>query len=153
MSDIAKKSENALIKSLEGKPLDPILLGVANEYLKGTTISDIAEQFSTSGDVIVSVLEKKDVKSYVEGVYMTQGYMDRFRKLEIINKVIEEKLKEAMETGTHSKKDLFDWVKLASQMESDMRPKQQPGLAVQINNNTNYDQLMMDLVTINKESD
>ncbi len=151
MSEITIQSEQALIESLEGKPLDPILLGVANEYLKGTDIADIADQFSTSGDVIISVLDKKDVKSYIEGVYMTQGYMDRFRKLAIINKVIEEKLQEAMETGTHSKKDLFDWIKLATQMESDMRPKQQPGLAVQINNNTNYHKVMTELLEIKED--
>ncbi len=151
MSEIIERPEQELIKSLEGKPLDPILLGVANEYLKGTSVIDIAEQFSTSGDVIISVLDKKDVKSYIEGVYMTQGYMDRFRKLAIINTVIEEKLKEAMETGTHSKKDLFDWIKLATQMESDMRPKQQPGVAVQINNNTNYHKVMTELLTIKED--
>jgi len=142
--NITSQSENALVKSLEGKPLDPILLGVANEYLKNTSINDIADQFATTTDVIVKVLDKKDVKSYIEGVYLTQGYMDRFKRMDIINKVINQKLEEALMTDTYSKKDLHDWLKLINQMEDAVRGKDRgPTVAVQVNNN--YENLMKDL--------
>jgi hypothetical protein len=64
--------------------------------------------------------------------------------LDIINKVIDEKLMEAAETGMYSKKDLFDWIKLLNDMDRDNRPKG-PSTAVQVNNTNNYTTLMQDL--------
>jgi hypothetical protein len=75
---------------------------------------------------------------------MNQGYLHRSRRLSIINKVIDEKLQEAADTGMYSKKDLFDWIKLLNDMDRDARPKQ-PTTAVQVNNTTNYTTLMQDL--------
>jgi len=51
---------DALNKTLETPSLDPILLSVANEFLQGESISDIANQFSISTDRVTQIIEKKE---------------------------------------------------------------------------------------------
>lgn len=134
----------ALNRLIETPALDPILLGIANEYLQGKTIDDIAEEYQIPRDRVTTVLDKREVKAYVDGVYATQGYLNRTRRLALINKVIEEKVTEALETGQHSKKDLLDWMKHLDEIESKVKPQEKgPAVAVQINN---YDKLMQKLV-------
>ena len=96
---------DALNKTLETPSLDPVLLSVANEFLGGNDISDIAQKFDISPDRVTQIVEKKEVKSYIDNVYLTQGYLNRIKRINIINNVIEQKLTEAMETGQYSKKD------------------------------------------------
>lgn len=133
----------ALNKTLEAPALDPVILAIANDYLSGKTIDNIAEDYSISTDRVTSVLDKREVKQYVDGVYATQGYLNRIKRLAIINKVIDEKLTEAMETGVYTKKDLLDWMKHLNELESAVKPKEKgPAVAVQVNN---YETLMKDL--------
>ena len=77
-------------------------------------------------------------------MFLSQGYLNRAKRLAVINKVIDEKLQEAFESGVYTKKDLLDWMKLLNDMETNARPKREVGVAVQINNN--YDSLMKDLL-------
>jgi hypothetical protein len=124
--------------------LDPALLTVANDYLAGQSIDEIAKNHLLTMDQVTSIIENKDVKSYIDNVYLSQGYLNRAKRLAVINKVIDEKLQEAFESGVYTKKDLLDWMKLLNEMETQARPKRDVGVAVQINNN--YDSLMKDLL-------
>lgn len=143
MNELTTYSDN-LNSSLDAPELDPQHLLVANELLAGKTIPQIAESYGMSADRVTAIVERSDTKRYVDTVIMNQGYLHRSRRLNIINKVIDEKLMEAAETGMYSKKDLFDWIKLLNDMDRDSRPKQ-PTTAVQVNNTTNYTTLMQDL--------
>jgi len=124
--------------------LDPAMLTVANDYLAGQSIDEIAKNHLLTMDQVTSIIENKDVKSYIDNVYLSQGYLNRAKRLAVINKVIDEKLQEAFESGVYTKKDLLDWMKLLNDMETQARPKRDVGVAVQINNN--YDSLMKDLL-------
>jgi len=130
---------------LEAPELDPQHLMIANELLSGKSIPQISEETGIDTDVVTAVVEQQAVKRYVDNVYMSQGYLNRARRLQIINRVIDEKMMEAAETGVYSKKDLLDWMKLLMDMEKNSAPRQ-PSTAVQINNTTtNYGALVEDL--------
>ena len=89
-------------------------------------------------------VEKKEVKNYIDSVFATQGYLNRIKRINLINSVIDQKIQEAVETGIYSKKDLLDWMKHLQEVETSLKPKTQgPQVAVQINN---YDKLMKDLM-------
>ena len=134
----------ALNRTLEAPPLDPVILALANDYLSGKGVSEIAEEYGITEDRVTSVLEKREVKSYVDSVFATQGYLNRIKRINLINAVIDSKLTEAMETGIYSKKDLLDWMKHLQEVETATKPKERgPQVAVQINN---YDKLMKDLL-------
>jgi hypothetical protein len=146
MNDIVSPSTTveALNRTLDAPPLDPVLLSIANDHLAGKDIAAIADEYGISPDRVTSVLEKREVKNYIDNVYATQGYLNRGKRIAIINAVIDQKLKEAVETGIYSKKDLLDWMKHLSEVEATLKPPQKgPAVAVQINN---YDRLMKDLL-------
>ena len=50
---------DALTKSLDAPPLDPVVLALANDYLAGKSVSDIAEEYAITQDRVTSVIEKK----------------------------------------------------------------------------------------------
>lgn len=143
MKDIITTTE-ALNRSLETPALDPVLLSIANDYLAGHSIDKISLDYNISEDRVTSVLEKREVKQYIDNVFATQGYLNRIKRINLINRVIDQKLEEAVETGVYSKKDLLEWMKHLHDIEQGMKPKGTgPAVAVQINN---YDKLMKDLL-------
>jgi DNA-binding MarR family transcriptional regulator len=135
---------DALNRSLEAPPLDPVMLALANDYLSGKSIDELAEEYGITEDRVTSVIEKKEVKNYIDSVFATQGYLNRIKRINLINSVIDQKIQEAVETGIYSKKDLLDWMKHLQEVETSLKPKTTgPQVAVQINN---YDKLMKDLM-------
>lgn len=134
----------ALNKTLDAPALDPVLLAIANDYLAGKSVDIIAEEYSISPDRVTSVIEKREVKAYIDNVFATQGYLHRAKRIALINQVIEQKVEDALITGVFSKKDLLDWMKHLGEVEASLKPQQKgPAVAVQINN---YDKLMKDLL-------
>ena len=144
MKEIIVTTADAINRSLDTPALDPVFLSIANDYLAGKSVADMAEEYGLPADRITAVIEKKEVKSYVDTVYATQGYLNRVKRIGLINQVIEQKMADALETGVLSKKDLLDWLKLLNDMESAAKPKVTgPAVAIQVNN---YEKLMKDLV-------
>ena len=134
----------ALNRTLEAPALDPVLLAIANDYLAGKSIDIIADEYGVSQDRVTTVIEKREVKAYIDSVFATQGYLNRVRRIALINSVIDQKVQEAVETGVYSKKDLLDWMKHIADVEATLKPVAKgPAVAVQINN---YDRLMKDLL-------
>jgi hypothetical protein len=134
----------ALNRTLEAPALDPVLLAIANDYLAGKSIDTIADEYGVSQDRVTTVIEKREVKAYIDNVFATQGYLNRVRRIALINSVIDQKVQEAVETGIYSKKDLLDWMKHIAEVEATLKPVAKgPAVAVQINN---YDRLMKDLL-------
>ena len=78
---------DALTKSLDAPPLDPVVLALANDYLAGKSVSDIAEEYAITQDRVTSVIEQKEVKSYIDSVFATQGYLNRIKRVNLINQV------------------------------------------------------------------
>ena len=132
--------------SLHAPEIDPQHMVIANEMLCGKSIPQISELTGLSNDQVTAIAERSEVRRYVDAVYMSQGYLNRVRRMQVINKVIDEKLAEAADTGVYSKRDLLEWLKLLNDMDRDSRPKA-PTTAVQVNNHTNnYTNLMQDLL-------
>ena len=132
--------------SLDAPEIDPQHMVIANAMLCGKSIPQISELTGLSNDQVTAIAERSEVRRYVDAVYMSQGYLNRVRRMQVINKVIDEKLAEAADTGVYSKRDLLEWLKLLNDMDRDSRPKA-PTTAVQVNNHTNnYTNLMQDLL-------
>ena len=143
-TDIVTTSVDALNRTLEAPALDPVVLALANDYLSGKGVLEIADEYGISEDRVTAVIEKKEVKNYIDSVFATQGYLNRIKRINLINQVIDQKIQDAVETGIYSKKDLLDWMKHLQEVETSLKPKQAgPAVAVQINN---YDKLMKDLM-------
>ena len=105
-------------------------------------MDEIAEEYGFR-DCVTAVIEKKEVKSYIDSVFATQGYLNRIKRINLINSVIDQKIQEAVETGIYSKRpSRLDETSSRGRAVAEAQT-QGPAVAVQINN---YDKLMKDLM-------
>lgn len=137
-------TRDVINKTLQAPEIDPVILGIANQHIEGSSITDIATQFNISEDRVAQVLDRKEVKQYVDQVYLSQGYLNRFKRIQLINEVIDHKIQQVALGEEYTKKDLLEWLRLLQDMDKTARPQQKsPTVAVQVNN---YDSLMQDLL-------
>lgn len=133
----------------------PENLEVANAYLSTGSALTAASMLGVTPDHVYQIIEKQDIKEYINSVYLDQGYRNRFRLAELLDEVIESKMMEARESEVYTNKDLVDLIALAHKMSTDHQKeakattniKQQN---VQINNSPfgegNYGKLMEKLL-------
>ena len=140
----------ALVISPEG-------LELANEYLKCGSIETAARSLSISTDQAIDVLNKTEVKRYIDAVYLDMGYRNRNNIAKVMDEIIESKLEEARDSEMFSSKDLVDIMQIAHKMRMDeikaenAKPSIQNQTNVQINENQpfgqgNYGELMKKLL-------
>lgn len=96
--------------------LAPEWLEVANTYLSYGSITETARALQISPDVVIETLARKDVKTYLNAIYLDLGYRNRDKIGAVLDKMIENKLQEAEESGIYSSKDLADLLMMAHKM-------------------------------------
>lgn len=126
---------------------------IANAFLMYGTVETTAEQLQIPRHEVVKVLQTAEVKRYLDGVYLDQGYRNRDKIGRLLDEMIESKLEEARESGVYTSKDLLELLQMAHKMRMDeikATKEAMPGVAVQVNNtsygDTNYGRLMEKLV-------
>lgn len=122
---------------------------IANAFLMYGSVEDTSEQLQVPRHEVVRVLQTAEVKRYLDGVYLDQGYRNRDKIGRAFDKIIEAKLEEAAESGVYSSKDLAELLMMQHKMRMDeiksTKESNMPGVAVQVNNqygDSNYGRLM-----------
>ena len=88
--------------------IDSENLEIANTYLQTSDIDKTCRIVGIPRDQVVEVLDKPEVKRYLDRVYFDAGYRNRTKMAELFEEVIESKLEEARDSEIYSKKDLVD---------------------------------------------
>lgn len=140
-------------------PISPEGFDIANAYLYYGSIKDTATQLDIPVHTVVSVIQRPEVKRYLDGVYLDMGYRNRSAIGSALDKMIEAKLEEAEETGIYTKEDLLKLLEFAHKMRMDEIKATGPNIphtAVQINHSgdshfgdTGYGKLMEKLIATN----
>lgn len=99
--------------------ISPEGFDVANAYLEFGTVQETAKQLQIPEHEVVRTLNQREIKTYIDGVYMDLGYRNRSRLGAVLDKMIDQKLEEAEETGVYTGKDLFDLLQFAHKMRMD----------------------------------
>jgi hypothetical protein len=84
------KNEIAIKMSPEG-------LEVANTYLQLGSITDVCDRLSLDENTVSEYLNKREIKQYIDQVYLDTGYRNRFKLADTLDNIIDEKLNEAEE--------------------------------------------------------
>ncbi len=131
--------------------LAPEGFDIANAYLEYGTVEEVANIMQIPQYEVAAILNRKDVKDYLDGIYLDLGYRNRNRLGALLDKMIESKLKEAEESEVYTSKDLFQLIELAHKMRMDelkLNEKQPIGTNVNIANfgEGNYGKLMEKLM-------
>ena len=99
--------------------ISPEGIEVANTYLQYGNIREVCNYLCVSEDKVVAILNKREVKQYIDTVYLDMGYRNRNNLASVMDDMIASKLEEAVETGIYSKKDLADLLQMAHKMRMD----------------------------------
>lgn len=126
--------------------ISPEHLEVANDYLKHFSISETCRNLHLLEDHVLDILNKKEVKRYIDNVFLEHGYQNRFKLQNILDKIIDQKLEEALESGIYSKKDLVDILALVHKIRMEEVKNNKEGPSSQVNIQNNYGENYMDLM-------
>ncbi len=99
--------------------ISPEGLEVANSYLTFGNIRAVVEQLGVQENKVVELLNKREVKKYIDTVYLDMGYRNKNNIASLLDEMIESKLEEAKESGVYSNKDLADLLQMAHKMRMD----------------------------------
>ena len=126
----------------------PEWLEVANQYLQSGSIPETAGRLNLPAHQITEILARKDVRSYLDQIYLDLGYRNRDKLGQVMDKIIDSKLQEAEESGMYSSKDLADLLMMAHKMRmEEIKVSTPAGPTSQTNIQVNgYDKLMERLI-------
>ena len=99
--------------------ISPEGLEVANSYLTFGNIRAVVEQLGVQENKVVELLNNREVKKYIDTVYLDMGYRNKNNIAGLLDEMIESKLEEAKESGVYSNKDLADLLQMAHKMRMD----------------------------------
>lgn len=94
-------------------------LDLANKYLETGNIADTAKALCITTDKVVEMLDKAEVKRYIDAVYLDMGYRNRNKLGALLDEIIESKLEEARESEMYTSKDLVEIIQLSHKMRMD----------------------------------
>jgi len=151
------------LAKVEDAQISPEGLEIANTYLKTTSVSDTATELGIPEDQVSRYLGQREVKKYVDTVFLDVGYRNRFKLASALDDIIERKLEELDEADMTSNKDIADLLQMAHKMrmdemktQTDAAKAEQTSIKnqtnVQINDNSsfgegNYGELMKKLLS------
>ena len=152
---------NTLPTSSPAEVLDisPEGLEIANCYLQLQDIEKVAEELDIPRDMVSTYLSKKEVKSYIDNVFMNLGFNNRFKMRRAMDAVLQKKFQEMEESETGSSKDIAELLALSHKMSMDELSRQieleklrqssvKTQTNIQINNgDTKYETLIRQLVS------
>ncbi|MAC71788.1 MAG: hypothetical protein CMP84_16500 [Gammaproteobacteria bacterium] len=105
--------------SKEVTTISPEGLEIANSYLQFGNIRGVCQHLQVSENRVVEALNKREVKKYIDTVYLDMGFRNKNNIATALDEMIQSKLEEAQETGMYSNKDLADLLQMAHKMRMD----------------------------------
>ena len=99
--------------------ISPEGLEIANCYLQFGNIRAVCDYLQIPENKVVELLNKREVKKYIDTVYLDMGYRNKNNIAAVLDEMIASKLQESQETGVYSNKDLADLLQMAHKMRMD----------------------------------
>ena len=99
--------------------ISPEGMEIANSYLQFGNIRAVSDELHVSEEKVAELLNKREVKKYIDTVYLDMGYRNRNNIGSLLDEMIASKLEEAQESGVYSSKDLADLLQMAHKMRMD----------------------------------
>jgi hypothetical protein len=141
--------------------ISPEALEVANCYLQCQNVREVASLLEMEPQLVADVLQRREVRGYIDRVFMDTGYNNRFLVRRAMDALIKQKFQELEESQTGSSKDIADLLMLSHKMSMDILDREiqleklraqpqgpQKQVNVQINDDgSRYQQLIKQLIS------
>ena len=106
-------NQELLAQSDQALRIAPESLEVVEIYLQSLDVYETANALSLPIEEVMSHLDKREVKKFIDAVFLDRGYMNRHKLQKTIDSLIDKKLEELEEAEVGSSKDIADLLKLA----------------------------------------
>jgi hypothetical protein len=100
--------------------ISPEALEVANCFLATQDMQQVAEQL----EIPLQIMSRREVKAYIDHVFIEAGFNNRFKIREIMDVIIKKKMQELDEADIGSTKDIADLLALSHKMTMEHLDKQ-----------------------------
>ena len=110
---------NTNMKNEISTRISPEGLEIANAYLELGNVPAVSARLNVAEQDVSEFLAKREVKNYIDTVYLDTGYRNRFKLGSVLDDLIDRKLEEAEESEMYSNKDLADLIQMAHKMRMD----------------------------------
>ena len=120
--------------------ISPEGLEIANAYLEYGSIPTVSHRLGIGESIVSEMLNRREVKQYIDTVYLDTGYRNRFKLADTLDTLIDKKMEEAEESEIYTSKDLADLLQMAHKMRIDEMKAQaelEKAKATNIKNQTN----------------
>ena len=104
--------------------ISPEALEVANCYLQVQDINKVAEELDISVQLVSQLLARREVRQYVDNVFMNLGFNNRFKMRKAMDAIISRKFKDLDESETGSTKDISELLALSHKMSMELMDKE-----------------------------
>lgn len=147
--------------------MSPETLEVANCYLQVQDMRKVADELDLPVSLVNTILNKREVKAYIDNVFFDVGYNNRFKIRQAMDAIIAKKFQDMDEADLGSGKDIAELLALSHKMSIEHLSKQieleklrqandtniRSQVNVQINDNggTNYTNLLNKLLESDHE--
>lgn len=98
----------------------PEALEVANCYLQLQDARKVADELDLPVTLVTEILAKREVKAYVDHVFMDTGFNNRFEMRAAMDALIKKKFQEMHEADVGSTKDITELLALSHKMSMDL---------------------------------
>ena len=138
--------------------ISPEALEVANCYLQLQDVIKVSEELDIPQEMVSKLLDRKDVKAYINNVFYNVGFNNRFTMRRAMDALIRKKFQELEESETGSSKDIAELLELSHKMtmnelakQIELEKLQQTSIRNQVNvqindGGTKYENLMKQLI-------
>ena len=99
--------------------MSPEGLEIANAYLELGNLPSVCARLSIDENTVQEYLGKREIKQYIDQVYLDTGYRNRFKLATTLDDIIDKKLEESEESQIYTNKDLADLIQMAHKMRMD----------------------------------
>jgi hypothetical protein len=96
--------------------ISPEALEIANAYLQLQDLQKVAAELDMPVDMVTTMLAKREVKTYIDNVFMNVGFNNQFKLRSAMDALIGQKFQELEEAGVGSGKDIADLLALSHKM-------------------------------------
>jgi len=110
---------NSSMKNEIVTKMSPEGLEIANSYLELGNIQAVCIRMKLDENTVQEYLAKREIKAYIDQVYLDTGYRNRFKLANTLDDIIERKLEESEESQIYTNKDMADLLMMAHKMRMD----------------------------------
>lgn len=108
----------------EALTISPEGLDTANCYLQNPNIHKVAEILEVPPEIVSQILDRKEVRNYINSVFFSTGFNNRFQVRELMDTLIKRKLQDMDEAEVGSSKDITELLALSHKMTMELLDKE-----------------------------